>query len=106
MPKVLLKRTWRITVKNINVLGENAKSILPYMEHTPIGIKLRLSRRLFDQNKKVNYPKYPHSSNGKKTSHGPVPSSPYGKTDDQIKKSLDQIPLLTNIFTTTSQFTP
>jgi hypothetical protein len=43
------------SVHGVNTLqeyafGEYAKSILPYMENTPIDIKLSLSRRIFDQN--------------------------------------------------------
>jgi hypothetical protein len=38
---------------HVNVLGEYAKNILPYMEITPIDIKLSLSRRIFEQNRKT-----------------------------------------------------
>ncbi len=43
IPKVFY-RTWRIRLKNLNVFGDYAKSILPYMKKTSIDIKLSLSR--------------------------------------------------------------
>ncbi len=47
-PKVF-KRAWRTRLNSINVFGEYAKGILPYMENTPIDIKVSLSRRIFNQ---------------------------------------------------------
>jgi hypothetical protein len=44
-----LYRAWRTGLKNINIFGEYAKRILPYMENTPIDIKVSLSRPIFDQ---------------------------------------------------------
>ncbi len=41
-----------ISLKNINVSEEYAKSILPYIENTPIDIKLGIYRRIFDSNQK------------------------------------------------------
>ncbi len=40
-PKVF-QHAWRTRLKNINAFGEYAKSILPYMENTPIDIKVSL----------------------------------------------------------------
>jgi hypothetical protein len=42
-PKVF-KRAWRTRLKNTTVFGDYTKSILLYMENTPIDIK-----RIFDQ---------------------------------------------------------
>jgi hypothetical protein len=50
-PKVF-QSVRRVRLKSLNVSGEYAKNILPYMENTPIGIKLSLSLRIFDQNQK------------------------------------------------------
>ncbi len=60
-------------MKNINVLGEYARSILAYMEITPIDIKLSLSQTIFDPSppppkKKADPSHLPrHDRMGKKT---------------------------------------
>jgi hypothetical protein len=48
----LFKRAWRTCLKSINVFGEYAKSILPYMENTLIDIKVSLSRRISTKSQK------------------------------------------------------
>ncbi len=47
----------RIRLKHTNII--NTENIQPYVENTPIGQKLSLSRRIFDQNQKVSDPKSP-----------------------------------------------
>jgi hypothetical protein len=57
-PKVF-KHAWRTPLKSINVFGEYANSISPYMENTPIDIKVSISRQNFDQIPKNSDPKSP-----------------------------------------------
>ena len=62
--------------KYLNVSGEYAKIILPYMENTPIDIKLRLSRRISAQNQKKFWSKITSPNMiewPKKPSHATVP---------------------------------
>ncbi len=56
------------TLKVYKRKREYARSILPYVENTPIDIKFSLCRQIFDQNKKKSDPKSPSStwSNGQK----------------------------------------
>ncbi len=43
-------------IKNINLLGEYAKNIMPYMANTPVDIKLSLSWQTFHRNQKKSNP--------------------------------------------------
>jgi hypothetical protein len=52
MPNVF-KRAWRTRLKNINVFGEYAKSVLPYMENTPIDIKVSISTNFRPNSEKI-----------------------------------------------------
>jgi hypothetical protein len=47
----IFKCTWRIRQK-YSVLGEYAKSILPYSPNTPKDIELSISQRIVDQREK------------------------------------------------------
>ncbi len=58
-PNVFL-RARRIHLEYINVVGQNAKKILPRMENTTIDIKLSLTRRVFgEKTKNILDPKSP-----------------------------------------------
>jgi hypothetical protein len=63
------------TLEHINVLGEYGKNILPYTEHTPVNIKLSLSRRIFNQYEKKSDPNLSLYiiDWAKKTTHATVP---------------------------------